>query len=204
MRATVIPAVVIVLVGSILGLGFNSLRTDVTIKMTRNYFKVLKAPGAGGMLSQREALGKHGKPENRLPRLPPTAPREAMPPLPQHGFTVVTIDQVISMVDSDAAFDGYIVFVDARDNKHYEEGHIPRALQIDNYNVDKHFEQVKARIEGADTVVVYCGGGECKDSIYLATELEVRGVPFEKLRLFEGGMDDWRKADMPVDEGRDP
>ena len=99
---------------------------------------------------------------------------------------------------------GSLVFVDARNAAAFEEGHIPGAYNIDNYNVDKHLPGVRPLLDFADTIVVYCGGGECEDSIFLASELEARGLRRETIRLFEAGMTAWSESGMPIEQGHDP
>lgn len=176
MKTVVLPALVILMVGTIIGLGVNRVRTDIRIKVTHNYFK--RSPA-----DVRQSDGGSVSGLN-------------------HSFKVVSIDEMIDMANSEEAYRGDILIIDARDDDHYEEGHLPGALQIYNYNVDKYYDQARPYLEAAEIVVIYCGGGDCEDSIFLATELQVRGLGPEQLRIFEGGIAQWRQEGMPVDEGR--
>ncbi len=55
-----------------------------------------------------------------------------------------------------------------------------------------------------DYVIVYCDGGNCEDSINLGSDLiELYNVPFEKIYLFEGGYDEWSKAQQAITQGED-
>jgi len=183
-RSTIVHIAVILVFGSLLGLGFNAARGDVKINLKRNYFRVADTTPS--------------KPESPVRQ---TSQVEKPRSLPQHPYTLATLAEVIDMAGSKAAFNGEIAFVDARRADEFEEGHLPRAYNIDNYNVDKQLPAVRPYLDTADVIVVYCGGGDCEDSIFLATELEYRGVPRNKLRLFEGGMAAWREADQPIDVG---
>ena len=58
-----------------------------------------------------------------------------------------------------------IVFIDARDDRHYQEGHIPGAYQFDRYYPEKHLPAVLPACLNARNIVVYCSGGNCEDSL---------------------------------------
>ncbi len=120
----------------------------------------------------------------------------------KNPFPVVTLDEMIDFYQSAEFGTGETVFVDARDDDHYAEAHIPGALHVDRYNSDIGFEEVQTAIEQAELIVVYCGGGECEDSILLATEFVMeRDVPLRKVRVFEGGMEAWEGDNLETEEG---
>jgi len=169
----------ILLVGSILALGFNSVRSDVGIKLSRNYFKIAQHTSA-------QSQHRRGEDDSS--------------PHSKHPYKVVTLDEMIDMVGSEAHCNGDIVLLDARNEDEYKVNHICRAFHVDNYNVDKCFDRIQPYLDSAEMIVLYCGGAECEDSIFLATELEARGVAFDKLRLFEGGVKGWRDADLPLED----
>ena len=84
-----------------------------------------------------------------------------------------------------------VVFVDARGESHYLEGHIPGALQFDRYYPEKYLPAVVAACISAQKVVVYCTGGDCEDSEFAALALKDAGVPAGLLVIYAGGMTDW-------------
>ena len=55
----------------------------------------------------------------------------------------------------------------------------------------------------AEKIVVYCSGGDCEDSLFACEDLLQAGVPFEKVFLYPGGMEEWRQMGMPVENGGD-
>jgi rhodanese-related sulfurtransferase len=93
------------------------------------------------------------------------------------------------------------VFVDARDDRHYLEGHIPGAYQFDRYYPEKHLPQVLPACLNAMTVMVYCTGGDCEDSEFAAAALRDAGVAQNRLLVFTGGMTEWVRNGLPVELG---
>jgi len=94
-----------------------------------------------------------------------------------------------------------IVFVDARDDRHFLEGHIPGPHQFDRYYPEKYLLTVLPVCLTAAKVVVYCTGGNCEDSEFAALALKEAGVPQERLFVYAGGMTDWSTNGVPVEVG---
>ena len=57
-----------------------------------------------------------------------------------------------------------ILFIDARDEDHYRQGHIPGAFEFYPYYPEKYLANVLPLCQLAEQIVVYCAGGECEDS----------------------------------------
>lgn len=57
-----------------------------------------------------------------------------------------------------------VVFVDARDGVHYESGHIPGAYRLESSELARDLPVLLPVCLTAETVVVYCNGGDCNDS----------------------------------------
>jgi rhodanese-related sulfurtransferase len=96
---------------------------------------------------------------------------------------------------------GLIVFVDARDEDHYAERHIPGAYELDRYHPEKDLATDLAPCQNAETVVVYCTGGDCEDAEFTALLLRDAGVPNQKLFVYGGGFDDWSVSHLPLEQG---
>jgi rhodanese-related sulfurtransferase len=94
-----------------------------------------------------------------------------------------------------------IVFVDARDDRHYQEGHIPGAYQFDRYYPEKYLPAVLPACLAAARVVVYCTGGKCEDSEFAATTLVEAGVPAGQISVYLDGITDWLAQKLPVETG---
>ena len=97
--------------------------------------------------------------------------------------------------------EGLVIFIDARDQAHYAEGHIPGAYPLDRYHPDKDLAADLTPCQTADQIVVYCAGGECEDAEYTAILLREAGVPNEKLFVYGGGFEDWSASHLPLEEG---
>lgn len=93
------------------------------------------------------------------------------------------------------------LFVDARNDKHYQDGHVPGAFQLDYYRPDSHLPLVIPLAQIAEKVIVYCNGGSCEDSELAALMLRDAGVPSEKLFIFVGGFSEWAGAGLPIESG---
>ena len=94
-----------------------------------------------------------------------------------------------------------IVFIDARDDRHYAEGHIPGAYQFDRYYPEKHLPAVLPACLNATKIVVYCSGGNCEDSEFAALTLKDAGALLERVVVYAGGMTEWAAKGMPIEVG---
>lgn len=168
-----------VIVGAIgVGLGFcvNGLRASEFIDLGNNYFDMGSSPEP----VSDGATSSH----------------------PKHKFQIITFEEVLELFDDGGMLDGTYVFVDARNDTLYEEGHIPGALQADHYRLDEYIEAVLDAAEMAEKVIVYCNGGDCEDSIFMCQDLKGFGVSSDRLFLYEGGWNEWELNGQPVATGR--
>jgi len=126
------------------------------------------------------------------PAPPPTPTPEDEPPV--DGLQRISLEDCRDLIGSPVA-----VFVDARDRDFYLAGHIPGAVHLYHYESAKHIDEVRPILQEAFMVIVYCNGGDCEDSINLALDLVGSyGLPNENVHVFEGGMDVWKAAGLPV------
>jgi len=99
-----------------------------------------------------------------------------------------------------------VIFIDARDDRHYQEGHVPGAYQFDPWRKDNYLPTVLPVCMTAQQIVVYCNGGDCDDSQVAAVELrnaelQNAGVPSDKFFVYGGGMTEWITNQLPVEIG---
>jgi len=103
----------------------------------------------------------------------------------------------ISLEQAKSFFDKDILFLDARDEAYYEQGHIKGAMKnIFLMELIFNIESIQSK---SDPLVVYCGDPGCGDSEDLAYDLQDYG--FKKLYVFKGGWLEWSAAGYPS-EGR--
>lgn len=131
---------------------------------------------------------------------PPAAPslREAFPP-PADGAPLE-----ISEEEAFALFQAGAVFLDARRMGIHAMGHIKGARVISPWE-DGLEAKVQAFADATfdpkDPVVLYCSGGDCRDSHLLAERLWPLG--FRNLRIFKGGWPAWQARGWPTAQGMD-
>jgi len=111
---------------------------------------------------------------------------------------------LVSRLFNDPRRDGdLVVFIDARDEQDYKQGHIPSAFEFYDPYRDKYLDAVGPVCQIAQQVVVYChGGDQCDDSIQAALTLrDVLHVPKENLLVYGGGFTEWCTNGLPVEIG---
>ncbi len=106
-------------------------------------------------------------------------------------------DSIIREIDIDIAkklFQNDMLFIDARAEQYYNEGHIPRA--ICNDDIGKLIYEIEKRKSFDAGVVVYCSDDDCGSSEELAISLQEQG--FMNIFLFKGGWKQWTENNLPV------
>lgn len=116
------------------------------------------------------------------------------------GFQVATSNLVMAWFGDPGRPAGKIVFVDARNEEEFGKGHIPGAHLFDPYHPDKYFAAVMPPCQTAETVVVYCHGGDCDDSLTAASLLRDVGIPAGKIYVYAGGMAEWEAGRYPLEK----
>ncbi len=119
--------------------------------------------------------------------------------LTKHPYQEIKFADVVDILNDPDTDMGLNVFVDARNPGDYAEGHIPCAIRCDPYEVAACIDDVLEVALAADKVIVYCGGGECEDSIFMCRELVAAGVEFEALYLYAEGWTEWTANEQPVE-----
>jgi rhodanese-related sulfurtransferase len=124
-------------------------------------------------------------------------PKQTAAPAAQQGTTPLPLGlmQVKELYDSKEA-----LIVDARDNPSFAAGHISGAISLPLGDVDTGMPAFRAKAETTATIVVYCNGFNCHDSMDLASRL--LGAGYRKVYVFLGGYPEWRDAGYPVAEGK--
>ncbi len=99
-------------------------------------------------------------------------------------------DEIKGMMDRAEKF----VIVNVLDEESYREEHICGSINIP---VEKIGKEAVDRVKKNETVVVHCSGPACKASESAANKLNELG--YKDVRRFEGGMEDWKKANYCVE-----
>jgi len=95
--------------------------------------------------------------------------------------------------------DSGVVILDARSEKLFLTGRIPGSTLCYHYQSDRYIPDLLPTLKAADVIIIYCAGGDCEDSIQLATDLVyAHGVSKQAISIFEGGWEEWIEAGLEV------
>lgn len=226
LKKTLVQLAALAALGVIVGFTANAVRASGSIRFTKNYFARgfdLAKPTERGEASPGEVrVGDRDEAQMHVPGAPlagaaPAAspaddwPEEAGAPAAmaedeghvEHPYQSISTKEVFDLFQDPGTAWGVSLFVDARSDQAYGEGHIPGAFQVDPYNPGDYIDAVLEREPGAEKIVVYCNGGDCEDSIFLCRDLIYEfNIPYEKVYLYEGGWKAWKRNDLPVETGR--
>ena len=100
----------------------------------------------------------------------------------------------ISIDLAERLFSDSVLFVDARAEEYYLEGHIPNSICNDDF--DSLVYQVEDLITYNNGFVVYCSDDDCGSSEDLAYQLQGQG--FTNIYLFKGGWKQWTQNNLPI------
>ncbi|MBN1300296.1 MAG: rhodanese-like domain-containing protein [Melioribacteraceae bacterium] len=90
----------------------------------------------------------------------------------------------------------HAVFIDARDQWDYAEGHIAGAINIPEFSFDYKSPEVISLNKDA-TYIVYCDGDDCDVSKRLTMQLQRMG--FKEVYVYFGGYNEWQDNGYPVE-----
>ena len=200
-----------------IGFGVNAIRERGAIKPTKNYFeKTAQTPSRPKPASRSTGEVSPPTPNQTAtppitgtttaatnthdaPKQPGAAQAENTKHL-QHDYQEIDFSELVKVFHDPATAQGLNLFVDARKPDLYEEGHIPGAVQCE---LGDTIDDVIARANGVERVIVYCGGGDCEDSIFMCRELLDAAVPYDSIFLYPGGWKEWSANQMPAQTGRE-
>lgn len=185
-------SLIVMLAGIAAGLVANAL-SPRGISLTRNYFpdaaRATRAPAAPPVSTTTRA------------NEPPAPTADAPVRLARSGIPLLDHARSLELFRDPRRAEGRILFVDARDDRHFQEGHIPGAIQFDHYRMEKHIAEVLPACQIAEQIVVYCNGGACEDSELVALDLLQLGIPATKLAVYLGGIAEWKRRGLPLATG---
>jgi rhodanese-related sulfurtransferase len=197
--------VTIVALGSLAALAANAIHPD-GVKLRRDYFPrnhlANARPRTQPLTTNPMADASDPDPEPAVddefskPYLDKIAHR-----LQEQGFQVARHDEVVETFKDPLARQGYYIFIDARNDAAYTEGHIPGAYQLDHYRIEDYIDNVLPPSMTALKIIIYCSGGPCEDSEFAALELFDRGIDPSKVYVYPGGVGLWKRKGQPIETG---
>lgn len=178
-----LECLLIAVAGAAFAIAANAL-SPRGLTLSRNYFPAA-APALAG--SNDNSTGASASLESRLRA---------------EGLQLAQSNQVWQLFRDPRREQDLILFIDARNDEHYQEGHIPGAYQFDHFYPENYLAAILPLFQPAQQIVVYCNGGDCDDSQNTAIMLrDSAGVPGEKLFVYAGGMTEWATNNLPVELG---
>ena len=186
-KSVLLECVLVGIIGSILAFAANALSPS-GLKLTRNY-----SPGGAVAAAQAASRGAGVNAGD--------AHKILQQQLAAEGLQLADSNRVAQLFNDAAKDPGLIVFIDARDDEHYQAGHIPGAYQLDHVHPERYLATVLPACQVAQKILVYCKGGSCEDSEQTAILLRDAGVPRDRLFVYAGGFDEWTTNHLPVETG---
>jgi rhodanese-related sulfurtransferase len=119
----------------------------------------------------------------------------------EKGLQLIDERQALQCFQDPHFLQGAIIFVDARNEDHFQAGHIPGAYELDPYHPENYFAALLPACQKATKIVVYCRGGDCDDSESAALLLRDVGIPNQKIFVYAGGFTEWTTNRLPVETG---
>jgi len=191
----------------IVAFAVNATRVKGAIKIGKNYFEVGAAKDTSAAPMDHVATPEVvAKP---VPHPAAANPDHASNPLPtkggeehlEHPYQQISFDEALALHNDPLTESGLNVFIDARNEERFAEGHIPGALRCNPYQVERDIDPIIERVKAAEKIVVYCGGGKCEDSIFMCRELAELDIPYDSIFLYEGGWKEWSAKGGPTATG---
>ena len=194
-KELMVEVVFVTALGAVFAFAANEI-SPRGLMLMRNYF-----PGTTRSSAPAAAAANRTPVPGGNPEAVTTTARQLADQLKNQGLQLVDSNQMVQFFRNPRYQREAIVFVDARDDRHYQAGHIPGAYQFDHYRAENYFASALPACLSADQIVVYCTGGSCEDSAYTALTLRDAGVPKEKLFVYGGGITEWTANGLPVEVG---
>ncbi len=108
----------------------------------------------------------------------------------------IPLDELRSLIDEGDAF-----LLDGRSEDDYAEEHIPSAMSVPADEAEDMADFIMSQVPPEGLVVVYCESADCYAAAHLFDFL--RNLGYSDVRLFLGGLPEWKEAGLAVEEGKE-
>jgi rhodanese-related sulfurtransferase len=88
------------------------------------------------------------------------------------------------------------IFLDVRDKKFYDYGHIERARYFPIDGMSNFSETELKKLKEAPAVVIYCNGTPCGSVYVAAQKLSEKGL--DNVKIYAEGWPEWRLCQLPI------
>jgi rhodanese-related sulfurtransferase len=188
-----LEGLVVGVIGAVIAFLANAI-SPRGLELTRDYFPNDRRPPPTALTATNN--GSSAGATNALSALDRLAAR-----FRQEGLQLAESSQVTNLFHDPRYAQGLVIFLDARNDEHYQAGHIPGAYQLDHFRVQDYIATALPVCQVAEQIMVYCNGGDCDDSENTAIFLRDAGIDKNKLYVYAGGIAEWTTNRMPVEIG---
>jgi rhodanese-related sulfurtransferase len=123
--------------------------------------------------------------------------------VPEGYIQQISAMKTISIED---AYNSYTnnnaVFIDARDNAEYREGHIKDAINIPYDKFQQDYPLYEKLLTKNKKIITYCHGTGCGLSVDVAKDLMAIG--YTNVYVMTEGWPGWINARLPISVGKEP
>jgi rhodanese-related sulfurtransferase len=129
----------------------------------------------------------------------------AVPPVfrpPDTGLTADTnaASRVLGLEQTFRTFQSrQVIFLDARSEALYSEGHIAGAMSLPESKFDDVYPTISGLLNPGAHIIVYCQGKDCDESMIVRERLVE--MAYKHVDIFLGGWPEWKQAGYPVETG---
>jgi rhodanese-related sulfurtransferase len=113
------------------------------------------------------------------------------PPKPTSPWKHLSLEEGFALWQEQEA-----IFVDAREVENFQAGHISRAMNLPEYEFEKHWAEFAQNVAPELDLVIYCNGGDCEQSHKLAERLKQAG--YTRIAILADGYLGWRDGKFPT------
>lgn len=89
------------------------------------------------------------------------------------------------------------VLLDARTREHYNQGHIPKAINLPIGEFKQMYDKISPLLTEDKAIIIYCIGVHCIDSSLLAKELHQKG--HREIFVYKAGIEEWQELGYPIE-----
>src|SRR3954471_5131340 len=120
--------------------------------------------------------------------------RAALPPAASDSIPLLRLREAEALWRG-----GTALFLDVRPRGDYDLGHVAGALHFPEEEIEQRLPALRARLERASALVVYCGSENCGKSLWAAIRLRHEGLT--QVRICPAGWNEWQRHGLPSEGG---
>lgn len=174
------------------GGGIDPKHSDRTESLEQRWLQVIWQSGALLLFAVLVGLGVNAIRPDRLPLVADWSLKAQVSSGPEGSGLLITLEEAEILY-----FDQQALFLDARSEEVYREGHVAGAKNLPWEEFEQFSPEVMAGIPYSAVIVTYCDGESCGLSKELAFALVAKG--YRHVRVLLDGWKQWQEAGLPIE-----